>query len=336
MLYSAATRAIDGQVLRNSPSRRLPVKRSLKLFSETLCLFVVSALPIGCHSGSDPVVNEVVEKRPSIMVSDLPTKFLDAIDTSTDSTIKAKLRTQDSLTLDGTTLTIGNVGDNRTVTLACHKLKLTNGARIVTNGNNLTLLALTMDFNNSGGIDSFLGDTLKAQPGRRGSDGGRVEIYATDSVYGSLRVSLAGQSGGDGVQGAKGLPGSQGPPGGGAADGPVFNCLHPGEVGGKGSSGGAGFPGRNGVEGGDGGDFVLHGQAAKNYDSRFPFTAPPGPGGVGGNGGDGGDGGPGGIGGSGSKYCGGGHAGDPGPQGPAGPKGEDGHAGKSVGTRRLK
>ena len=112
---------------------------SIKLLCETVCLSVIPILLIGCHSGSDSVANEVVEKRSNIMVSDLPMKFLDAIDTSTDSAIKAKLKTQDSLTLDGTTLTIANVGDNRTVTLACHKLKLINGARIVTNGNQLVL-----------------------------------------------------------------------------------------------------------------------------------------------------------------------------------------------------
>jgi hypothetical protein len=112
------------------------------------CISLLSVL-IGCFGGSisSEPITEDIENRPAILVSDLPSKFLDAVDTSSESSIKNKLKNQDSLTLDGTTLTVGNVGDNRTVTLACQRLKMINGARIVTNGNQLGIIALDMEFN---------------------------------------------------------------------------------------------------------------------------------------------------------------------------------------------
>jgi hypothetical protein len=208
------------------------------------------------------------------MVSDLPRKFLDGFDTSSESSIKAKLKTQDSLTLDGTTLTVGAVGADTTVTLACNKLKLINGARIVTNGNQLNLYALEMEFNNSGGVDSFFNETLSAKTDTPGSNGGRVEIYALDSVFGSLRVSLSGQIGGAGSQGDKGKDGNPGGHGNPASDA-FMSCGHGGQNGGDGTPGLQGDPGHDGKPGGNGGDLLLRGAASKNYNSTFPYSSLP-------------------------------------------------------------
>jgi hypothetical protein len=287
---------------------------------------------IGCHvsTNSTETAKEVIENKPAIAVSDLPTTFLDAVDTSSERSIKNKLNTEDSLTLDGTTLTIGNVGDNRTVTLACHKLKMINGARIVTNGNQLNIIALDMEFNNSGGIDSFYGDTVKAETEKQGSNGGRVEIYSLNPVFGSLRISLPGQIGGTDAQGAQGGNGNPGGRGNDAVDG-VVDCSQGGGNGGKGTPGGTGGTGHPGKGGGNGGDLLLQGGAAKDADSHFPYQAPPGAGGAGGPGGPGGSGGPGGDGGSGKGHCSGGRAGAYGDPGAAGAPGDNGPAGASAG-----
>jgi hypothetical protein len=308
----------------------------VKLTRKAACLLFVSAYLLGCHATSESsTVKEVIENRPSINVSDLPTKLLDGFDTSSASSIRAKLKTQDSLTLDGTTLTVGAVGANTTVTIACHKLKMINGARIITNGNQLNLYALEMEFNNSGGIDSFVDDTATAKPEMDGSNGGRVEIYAVDSVFGSLRVSLPGQIGGAGVQGEAGTNGSIGTRGADGADN-MFDCGHGGGDGGKGTAGGQGSPGHTGKAGGNGGDLLLQGAAAKDYDSKFPYHGPAGGGGAGGKGGNGGSGGPGGQGGSGSTHCGGGHPGPSGDSGTAGADGNRGPSGTSSGKRYVK
>ena len=291
------------------------------------------ALLAGCHS--DPHVNVVVEKRPSIEASELPPQFLDAIDTNSESTIMDKLRPHDSLTLDGTTLTVAPVGKHRTVMLAAHDLKLINGASIVTNGNQLTLMAINMAFNNSGGIDSFAVDTSKAVAGAEASDGGRVEIYPTESVYGSLRISLPGQGGAVGAPGGPGQTGKTGDRGSDGSD-QAFGCGSGGGNGSTGGTGGQGLPGGPGGKGGNGGDLVLHGKAVKDYDSHFPFHAPPGIGGTGGVGGPGGAGGPGGQGGSGSTYCKGGTAGVQGPAGLQGTPGMNGDNGTMSGQRQLK
>jgi hypothetical protein len=294
-------------------------------------------LLIGCHvsTNSAETAKEVVENKPAIMVSDLPTTFLDAVDTSSERSIKNKLNTQDSLTLDGTTLTIGSVGDNRTVTLACHKLKMINGARVVTNGNQLNIIALDMEFNNSGGVDSFYGDSAKAGTERQGSNGGRVEIYSLNPVFGSLRISLPGQIGGNGTQGNAGPNGNPGPRGSNGVDHP-FDCASGGGDGGKGTPGGPGGKGSPGKAGGNGGDLLLQGGAAKDADSHFPYSAPPGAGGTGGPGGPGGSGGPGGEGGSGSTHCSGGHGGPTGDPGAGGPPGDNGPSGASAGKLSRK
>jgi hypothetical protein len=304
------------------------------------CGFLVIATMFFSSCGSDhpnhpnhPVAL-VTEKRPTILTSDLPTQFLDAIDTSSNGTIKEKLKNQDSLVLDGTTLTIGPVGGNRTVTLAFNTFKLINGARIVTNGNHLTLIAMNFESNNSGGIDSFYGETLKAPTGANGANGGRVEINAIEAVTGSLRIALPGQDGGDGTPGGVGSAGGVGPRGANGVD-HMFDCAHGGTDGGQGGTGGTGLTGGAGGAGGNGGDLVLRGEAVKNHESHFPYEASPGRGGSGGPGGTGGPGGPGGEGGSGSTHCGGGHSAPVGIAGQQGPNGLNGSNGTSSGKRQL-
>lgn len=296
-------------------------------------LLLTMAFEVGCKS--DPPGNTVTENRPNIQVSDLPAKFLDAIDINSESGVNASLASRDSLTLDGTTLIVGPIGANRTVTLGAKSIKLINGARIITNGNQLTLVARTMEFNNSGGIDSFSGENAKAGTGIAGSDGGRVEIYATKTVYGSLRMSLPGQGGGEGSAGAPGRQGAPGRRGDNGVDGFV-DCHRGGTDGAQGGPGEPGGVGGTGAAGGNGGDLVLMGAAVKDYQSHFPYQAPAGPGGPGGSGGPGGAGGPGGEGGSGSGHCGGGHGGPAGPAGQPGAAGPNGPAGQKPGKRELK
>jgi uncharacterized protein YcfL len=304
-----------------------------------LLLIVATVFLVGCASKPSVDSSEqsqvVLEKRPAIEISDLPTKFLDPVDTSSQSAIERNLKSRDSLTLDGTTLTVGPIKGNRTVTLACNRLKLLNGARIITNGNLLTIVAMNMEFNNSGGIDSFPAENAKAGIGVQGADGGRVEIYATKGVTGSLRISLPGQGGGDGNAGGGG-PG--GLPGGRGANGvdAMVGCAHGGTDGAPGGTGGPGLPGGDGATGGNGGDLVLHGEAAKDNESHFSYQAPGGTGGTGGAGGPGGPGGPGGEGGSGSTSCSGGHGGAQGGPGPKGAQGSNGSNGKSSGKLQVK
>jgi hypothetical protein len=304
----------------------------------TVLLLVGTAFLVGCTSNRsvDPREerNPVIENRQAIEVSDLPSKFLDPIDTSSQSAIESNLKSRDSLTLDGTTLTVGPSKGNRTVTLACNRLKLLNGARIITNGNQLTLVAMNMEFNNSEGIDSFSAANIKADKGVQGADGGRVEIYATKGVYGSVRISLPGQGGGDGAAGGVGSGGLGGARGANGVDG-FLNCSHGGRDGDPGGAGGQGLPGDAGASGGNGGDLVLHGEAAKDNQSHFSYQAPAGTGGMGGAGGPGGPGGPGGEGGSGSSFCGGGHGGPSGAPGPQGVAGSNGSNGKSSGNLHV-
>ena len=292
---------------------------------------MATTILISCRSKQPAAQDQAAISKTgmAIQVSDLPSTFLEAIDTSSDNAVTNTLKSRVPLALDNTTLTIGPVGGNLSVTLAASKLSLVNGARIVTNGNNLSLIANEMDFNGSGGIDSFSNDTSKATTGN-GSDGGRVEVYATKKVYGSIRVSLPGQTGADGKPGGQGNPGAAGSRGDNGVDG-LFDCRRGGTDGGQGGTGGQGLPGGDGTSGGIGGDLVLRGEAVKDQASHFSFQAPPGPGGAGGPGGPGGAGGPGGEGGSGSGHCGGGHGGLNGLAGPAGPSGNNGPNGKSSG-----
>ena len=98
-----------------------------------------------------------------------------------------------------------------------------NGARIVTNGNQLNIIALDMEFNNSGGIDSFYGDTVKAETEKQGSNGGRVENLLTQPGLWFAANIIVRQIGGTGAQGAQGGNGNPGGRGNDAVDG-VSDC----------------------------------------------------------------------------------------------------------------
>jgi hypothetical protein len=316
------------------PVKRVVTSRPTKVV--LLSLLFAAGMLIGCTSNRSASNQKVVtENRSSIQISDLPAQFLNAVDTSSEGAINDKLSSQDSLTLDGTTLIVGPVGGNRTVMLTANSLKLINGARIVTNGNQLSIVALNMESNNSGGIDSFFQETAKAAPGTQGADGGRVEIYVTKSVVGSLRVSLAGQIGGDGTAGAPGPGGAAGDRGSDASD-KALGCGSSGGNGGTGKPGGKGYPGSPGASGGNGGDLVLEGKTVANHESHFPYQAQPGLGGTGGAGGPGGAGGAGGQAGSGSHFCGTGVAGNGGQQGSPGDAGPNGASGGAAGKIQLK
>src|ERR1017187_3796112 len=82
----------------------------------------------------------------AVQLSDLPQDLLNPVQTDSAAELTAQLKQRGSLTLNGSTLTLGSVGAGRTVTIACRTLRLTNGARIITNGNHLVLVALHTRF----------------------------------------------------------------------------------------------------------------------------------------------------------------------------------------------
>jgi hypothetical protein len=90
------------------------------------------------------------------------------------------------LTLNGSTLTLGPVGAGRTVTITCRPLRLTNGARIITNGNHLVLAALDARFGDNAGIVSFASENSKAAATTNGASGGKVRINVLQKFSGSL------------------------------------------------------------------------------------------------------------------------------------------------------
>jgi len=263
----------------------------------------------------------------AVQLSDLPQDLLNPIqaDLAPDQLI-AQLNQRGSLTLNGSTLTVGPVGSGRTVTIACRTLRLTNGARIITNGNYLVLIALNARFGDNAGINSFAGETAKAAPTANGVNGGKVRITIVQGFSGSLRVSLPGQNGGDGAGGAQGSGGRQGDRGANAVKG-LVDCRSGGGDGGTGYAGGKGGTGGTGGIGGDGGELVLEAMAASNR-YLVDFYARGG-GGLAGSGGPGGPGGPGGEGGSGDGPCSGGHGGVTGPNGPPADPGTPGSNGQN-------
>lgn len=258
----------------------------------------------------------------SMQVSDLPSDLLSPVDEGSATELTRQLGQRRSLTLNGSTLTIGAPGQGRTVTIACNSLRMVNGARIITNGNHLVLVALNARFGENAGINSFSPQTVKAGTGGKGETGGKVRMNVVQSMSGALRVSLPGQNGGDGDVGAAGTGGVQGSRGANAVKG-VVDCHSGGGDGGQGGPGGKGATGGTGGNGGDGGEVVLQGAAAANR-GLVDFEAPGGQAGLGGAGGPGGPGGPGGEGGSGDGPCSGGHGGA---TGVTGPRGEPGLAG---------
>jgi hypothetical protein len=275
---------------------------------------------------TDPAEAATTIPAQSVQVADLPAELLSPPQADSDADLTKQLRQRGSLTLSGSTLTLGASGEGRTVTLACRTLRLTNGARIITNGNNLVIEALNTHFADNAGISSFSPQTIKAATASNGASGGKIRIHVLEGFSGSLRVSLPGQNGGDGVTGASGSAGPQGNRGANAVKG-LVDCRSGGQDGGTGGQGGKGATGGAGGSGGDGGDLILQGVAAGNR-ALIDFDAPGGKGGLAGSGGAGGPGGPGGEGGSGDGPCGGGHGGANGLAGAQGDKGAAGANGK--------
>jgi hypothetical protein len=289
-----------------------------------VALFGKSAQPQSAPSSQiiEQPENVTVIPAQTVQLTDLPPDLLNPVPADPATDLAAQLKQRGSLTLSGSTLIIADPGAGRTATIACRTLRMTNGARIVTNGNNLALVALKAEFGDNSGIISFSDQTIKAAPATSGGGGGKLRINVVQSFSGALRVSLPGQNGGDGVSGGQG---SAGPPGSRGADAVKgFVDCHSG--GGNGSAGGQGSKGGTGGaggSGGDGGDLILEGAIAGNR-NLVDFSAPGGSGGLAGAGGAGGPGGTGGQGGSGDGPCSGGRAG---PTGPGGPQGDPGPAG---------
>jgi len=267
----------------------------------------------------------------SMKASDLPPDLTNPVQEDSADQVSQQLSQRNSLTLNGTTLTVGQPGEGRTLTIACRTLRMSNGAKIITNGNHLVLISLDARFGENAGIVSFIPETAKAAQVADGVSGGKVRIKAMQNVSGGLRVSLPGQNGGDGAPGGQGPTGQPGNRGANAVDG-ALSCRSGGQDGGQGGQGGKGGPGSPGGKGGDGGELILEAMAATNA-GIIDFSAAAGQGGQGGSGGTGGPGGPGGEGGSGSAFCGGGHGGPngpPGAQGDPGTGGATGQPGKRV------
>jgi hypothetical protein len=239
-------------------------------------------------------------------------------------------QSSDYLTLDGSTLTVGAVGANKTLTLTVKELKLINGGKIVTNGNVLHIEAVRI-ISEGGQIISFLPNNRRPpdspEAGKAGAHGGEVQISA-QTLSGKLEIDLSGQNGGLGGRGANGTPGTNGARGNNGVDG-LLQCLHPGTDGGPGGNGTPGSLGFPGGAAGNGGNLILIGKAARALSSNIFFSAKPGDPGPGGSGGLGGAAGQGGEGGSGSVHCGGGHGGPSGQPGPSGAPGPSGSMGQS-------
>jgi hypothetical protein len=243
---------------------------------------------------------------------------------------RERLRTKGSLTVDGTLLVVGDIGDGSSATLSVSSLHLVNGARIVTNGNTLNIQADLID-SSGGEIVSFYppdnapADAAPGSPGIKGADGGTLHISALQDLSAPLKVDLRGENGG---RGGAGMPGAAGPPGvrGQSGVDHLFDCAS------GGTNGTAGGPGEQGKAGGVGGDGGAGGTLflSRNLTlTKVDFSAHGGIGGLGGPGGNGGPGGPGGEGGSGSLHCGGGRGGPNGADGLPGNAGRPGQAGQA-------
>jgi len=274
---------------------------------------------------------ETLITDPQIGPQRIPSRMMDPLPNVTGDALTQELRDRGSLTLDSSILTLGQVGAHVSILIACHTLRLQNGARIVTNGNALILQTAKLVFSGNSGIVSFAGDGKKATnggpggPGFPGEHGGRIVLSALLGMEGAVKIFLPGQDGGNGGQGLPGDPGSVGNRGADAVKG-FLDCRSGGQDGGQGGQGGPGKTGGDGGRGGDGGELLVSGNLLSNTRSAISFEAPGGLGGDGGQGGLGGAGGPGGQGGSGDGPCSGGH---PGPQGLPGRPGDGGHAGQN-------
>ena len=244
----------------------------------------------------------------------------------------AKSNEKPDIVLDGSTLVLTPGSQS----LFARKLTLKNGARIVTNGSDLTLQATT--------IESINGDPAKAdivafeegnfpatptepgQPGTNGRPGGSLTIEGAIAGGSRLKVSLLGQDGGTGARGNNGKAGVSGANGVNGSDS-LIDCKRGGGDGSAGNAGENGGPGGAGGNGGDGGRLRLVG-AIVNQLARLEFSNLGGKPGQGGPGGAGGNGAKGGAGGSGTVYCRGGKPGPKGADGAQGIQGQIGSAGK--------
>jgi hypothetical protein len=247
--------------------------------------------------------------------------------------VAASLSGQPAIVLDGATLSITSPTQGSGRTLALSRLELKNGAKIVTHGINLEIVALAVA-SDSGAIIAFDGAEKKipgeAALGSNGTSGlsaGTVVIDGALNANDVLRVDLSGQSGQAGGIGTTGPAGAMGPRGDNGAD-HLFDCARGGGNGGPGSPGGKGGRGGAGGQGGDGGRLILRGAIAAQR-AQVDLIARGGAGGAEGKPGIGGPGGPGGPGGNGTTYCRGGSAGPRGAQGEFGDPGDKGKEGKA-------
>src|ERR1035438_2325490 len=137
---------------------------------------------------SDTSEGAATSPAQAVQLSDLPQDLLNPVQTDSAAELTAQLNQRGSLTLNGSTLTLGPVGAGQTVTIACRTLRLTNGARIITNGNHLVLVALNARFGDNAGISAFSQENVKAAPAADGVSGGKIRINVLQSFSGSLRV----------------------------------------------------------------------------------------------------------------------------------------------------
>ena len=293
----------------------------------------------GSPGATDQPEPVVLTREPKIAPESLPPRMVTPIAENADSrSILRELTRKGSLTLDGSELVVGPPGGNVSLTIAVHTLTLAHGARIVTNGNTLTIQAITLV--GGGSIISFRPEDLTpeaagvGQVGIPGYPGGTLYLDIFKGFNGTLEINLTGQNGGAGGPGAAGSGGPVGPRGSNAVEG-LFDCRSGGQDGGPGGQGGSGQAGGDGGNGGNGGD-LLFSKSLSGQLSQIHLIATGGSPGYGGLGGPGGPGGPGGEGGSGSARCGGGRGGSQGPPGLKGPDGSKGKPGKDGGesTRR--
>jgi hypothetical protein len=246
----------------------------------------------------------------------------------------ARLKEGGTVVLNGNVLNIvsNDPGKLAVDVISLDRLVLKNKAKIITNGNILSIYVNTLD-SEDGSIVGFDG-TGTAQPkappntngpgsagytGAPGSSGGTVSLHVIKQINGVIHVNLNGQAGGAGGDGIQGLQPPQASRGEDAADAWPGGCKHSGANGATGFPGGKGGAAGAGGQGGDGGVFLLTsvGNAPLPI-STYTFQADSGAPGAQGRPGLGGPGGRGGDGGHGSAYCGGGHGGSSGPPGPAG------------------
>lgn len=321
-----------------------PMSRAIQI---CIAIFVISFSDVSYtaeYSGL-PVKYEMLPKE---------TVQLIPIEVTTDQ-FKARLKAGGTIVFDGNEFVLDPPDPTKksTAFIAVDRLELKNGAKIITNGNRLVVLANTIASDN-GQIVSFkdaegtarAGAVASSAPGSAGNpgspglSGGVVSLHVVQGVEGQLKVVLRGQFGGAGSAGKDGAQGPGGGKGADAQDGPggwltpgwCKSGGQPGGAGGKGYAGGAGGPGG---PGGEGGYFELvNVGASPTPAAAYRFEAPGGKAGPHGQPGEGGPGGPGGGGGNGSTWCGGGPPGPPGPQGdrgtvPAEPS-PDGVAGKDI------